>query len=220
MTDKRYYWLKLNEGFYRSVRIKKLRKLANGVIIYQKMQLASLEKEGELRLRGAEETPEEEIALDIDEDAQEVKNVIDYLLKVDLLEETERGYLLPYVVENLGSETANAQRVREHRKRQALQCNENVTPMKQNCNVDIDIEKDIDIDIDDDILKEKIKETHKQLKSIAERFLFHEGIDRHNEQELLDLEKVYSFGDIQAAIVKAEIFGAKSISYVKKILEA
>ena len=44
-TTKKYYWLKLNEGFFRDKKIKKLRKIAGGdtyTVIYLKMQLLSL----------------------------------------------------------------------------------------------------------------------------------------------------------------------------------
>ena len=42
MAEKKYYWLKLKEGFFEQKIIKKLRKIAGGdtyVIIYLKMQL-------------------------------------------------------------------------------------------------------------------------------------------------------------------------------------
>ena len=45
MSEQRYYWLKLNKDFFKSKRIKKLRKLAGGdtyTIIYLKMQLLAI----------------------------------------------------------------------------------------------------------------------------------------------------------------------------------
>ena len=48
MTDNRkYYWLKLKDDFFKSRVIKKLRKIAGGdtyTIIYLKMQLLSIKK--------------------------------------------------------------------------------------------------------------------------------------------------------------------------------
>ena len=45
---KRYYWLKIQESFFKQKEIKILRKMENGstcVIIYQKMLLAALEND-------------------------------------------------------------------------------------------------------------------------------------------------------------------------------
>ena len=92
MENKRYYWLKLKDDFFKDKRIKKLRKIAGGdtyTIIYLKMQLLSLQDEGRLSFDGIEETFEEEIALQIDEDIEDVKITIGYLLSVGLMEQKE-----------------------------------------------------------------------------------------------------------------------------------
>lgn len=48
---KRYYWLKLPDGFFRQKAIKKLRKIAGGdtyTIIYLKMLLVAMKQDGRL----------------------------------------------------------------------------------------------------------------------------------------------------------------------------
>jgi predicted phage replisome organizer len=154
--QKRYYWLKLDKDFFRSKRIKKLRRLAGGdtfTIIYLKMQLLSLTTDGCLEYTGLESSFEEELALDIDEDIENVKITVAYLLKCGLLIENETcEYTLPFVQDSIGSETSVAERVRKYRANQrTLQCNTSETQVKQIGNVEID--KDIDID------KEKEKNT-------------------------------------------------------------
>ena len=158
MEEKRYYWLRLQNDFFESLRIKKLRKLAGGdtfTIIYLKMQLKCLIDGGFWYYKGIEDSFAEEVALDIDEDVENVKITIQYLLSCGLMEATDEcSYKMPYVVGNTGSETAVAQRVRNFRNRQKkLQCNTNVTEVKQVGNVEkeIEIEKDIEID------KERVK---------------------------------------------------------------
>ena len=160
--QKRYYWLKFKDDFFDSKRIKKLRNLgADYVIIYLKMQLKALKTNGYLYFTGIEESIAGEIALDIDEDTDKVQLTLSYLQASGLIETQDNGDIfLPYVEELTCSETAVAQRVREHRERKQslsntvdlLHCNTNVTPMKQNCNVEKDIEiekeKDKEIDID------------------------------------------------------------------------
>ena len=162
--NKRYYWLKLMDDFFDSKRIKKLRKMAGGdtyTIIYLKMQLLSLKKGGYLEYSGLEDEFYKEIALDIDEDEINVQVTIQYLLSCGLLETSDSiEYKLPFVQDNLGSETASTRRSRKSREnaQKMLQCNSVATEcnkLQQNCNVEIDIEKDIDTDIE----KENIKES-------------------------------------------------------------
>ncbi|WP_346234535.1 phage replisome organizer N-terminal domain-containing protein [Lysinibacillus telephonicus] len=162
---KKYYWLKLKEDFFRDKRIKKLRKIAGGdtyTIIYLKMQLLSLKDEGILYYEGVEDDFYEEIALEIDEDPENVKITIMFLIANGLLEEVEKDkYLLPETMKSIGSESSSAARVRKHReKAKALQCNTQVTDgnaLVTNGNTEIETEKEIDIDIEKetDIDKEK-----------------------------------------------------------------
>lgn len=152
MADKRYYWLKLQDGFFDSKRIKKLRKLAGGdtyTIIYLKMQLVAMKKGGILEYTGLEKTFAEELALELDEEPGNVGVTVNYLLSCGLLEETSQSeYFVPYAVMNTGSEGSSTKRVREHRERKTLQCNADVTQMKQPCNVEI--EKEIEKEKEED----------------------------------------------------------------------
>lgn len=151
--NRRFYWLKLHKDFFKSKRIKKLRNLAGGdtyTIIYLKMQLLSLEDNGYLYFTGLEKTFAEELALDLDESPDDVGIVCNYLQTVGLLEKvSEDSYLLPFVQECTGSETASTIRSQKSRAAKALQCNTDATLPQHNCNgeIEIDIEKDIDIDI-------------------------------------------------------------------------
>ena len=151
MADgKRYYWLKLQEDFFKSKRIKKLRKIAGGdtyTIIYLKMQLLAMKSGGVLEYTGIEPTFAEELALDLDEEAENVTVAVNYLLSCGLLETNDnKEYFVPYAVLNTGSEGASAKRVRDYRERQALQCNTEVTELKQigNGEKEIEIEKELD----------------------------------------------------------------------------
>ncbi len=148
---KKYYWLKLDKDFFKNKEIKKLRKLAGGdtyTIIYLKLQLLSLKDEGKLYFEGLEENFAEEIALDLDEDADNVNFTLMYLQKTGLIEELrEDEFLLTRVPNIIGKEGASAERARRSRlkeKEKALLCNTNVT----NSNTEKEIEREIDIDIE------------------------------------------------------------------------
>lgn len=169
---KKYYWLKLNEGFFRDKKIKKLRRIAGGdtfTIIYLKMQLLSLKTDGKLIFEGVEDNFTEEIALEIDEDPDNVAVTVRYLMSNGLLEEVESdSYILPEAIKAMGSESSSAERVRKHRakKKQALpatdtkllQCNAEVTNSNTEIETDIEKEKEkreeIEIDKQTDIEKE------------------------------------------------------------------
>ena len=155
-NDKRYFWLKLKETFFRDKEIKKLRKIAGGdtyTIIYLKLQLLSLKKQGKLGFDNLEETFESEIALELDEEVENVRMTLVYLRKCGLLEEIAKNeFMLPQAVESIGTETQGAERVRRFReKEKLLLCNAPVTK----CNTEIEIEKELDIEKDKDIKKKK-----------------------------------------------------------------
>lgn len=143
---KRYYWLKFRDDFFDSKRIKKLRKMAGGdtyVIIYLKMQLKALRTGGVLEFTGIEKEFAEELALDIDESVDDVRVVLAFLLGYGMCECSDNvHYYLPYVTENTGSETAAAQRMRDHRDRLKLTERNNVTPLLRECCVEKEIEKE------------------------------------------------------------------------------
>lgn len=155
MAEKTYYWLKFQKDFFKSLRIKRLRKLAGGdtfTIIYLKLQLLSLATEGYLEYKGIFDSFEEEMAEEIGEDAENIKITVQYLLSCGLMElnPDEGEYFLPYVPLNTGKETSEAKRLRQYREKKALQectnvqkCNNNV----QKCNTEKEIEKEKDKDI-------------------------------------------------------------------------
>ncbi len=143
---KRYYWLKLPEDFFRQLPIKKLRRIAGGdtyTVIYLKMLLLSLKQDGRIYFEGVEENFSEELALELDEEEENVKVTVRFLLAhglMKLVDETE--YVLTQCSNMVGSESASAERVRRHRENKALQCNVDVTDVKRIGNVEKEIEKD------------------------------------------------------------------------------
>lgn len=156
--NKKYYWLKLKTDFFTSKAMKKLRRIAGGdtyTIIYLKLQLLSLQNEGILFYEGVEPSFYEEMALTLDEDAENVRATLIFLENTGLLEKhDETEYKLTEVPLLIGSEGDSAERVRRHREKKALLCNNDVTErnaIETNCNTEIDIEKE--------------KETEKELET-------------------------------------------------------
>lgn len=112
-------------------------------IIYLKMQLLSLKTDGVLKYTGLEENFATELALDLDESVEDVNVVLMYLSKCGLIETSDNvNFLLPYVVENTGTETDAARRMREMRSRN------NVTPLLHGCYTEKEEEKEIEKEVE------------------------------------------------------------------------
>lgn len=148
-SNKKYFWLKLKDDFFKQKEMKKLRKIAGGdtfTIIYLKLMLLSMKTEGILEFSGIEDTFAEELALEIDEDSDNVGVTLNFLKKCNLLEVSDdKEIFLNKVPEMIGKESESAERVRRLRERiktKTLHCNADVTK----CNTEIEIEKDIEID--------------------------------------------------------------------------
>lgn len=191
MSSKKYFWLKLKDDFFKSKEIKKLRKIAGGdtyTIIYLKMQLLSIKNEGKLIFEGIEENFIEELALELDEPAENIEMTLNYLRMHNLIESCEQDeYLLPKVLESIGKESVSAERVRKHRalkneEKKALQCNSEVTF----CNTEIEIEKDIEKDIDL-LTKQQIEKLNETFNEIDYKFY---------------LEKIKSYGKEKNKVYK------------------
>ena len=119
---KKYYWIRLKTDFFKSLAMKKLRRIAGGdtyTIIYLKLQLLSADTEGVLYYEGIENSFAEEIASLLDEDEENVKITLQFLTSVGLLEQKSADeYLLTEVPFIVGSETDKAQLMRNKRARE------------------------------------------------------------------------------------------------------
>ena len=116
---KRYYWMKIDEEFFRQIEIKGLRKLENGdscVIAYQKMLAYSLRYNARIYFDNLVDTFEEEIALTIDEDVEVIKTTLSFLERVGLVDRiNEEELIFNQICELTGEESDNMQRVRRRR---------------------------------------------------------------------------------------------------------
>lgn len=206
-NDKKYYWLKLKDDFFRDKKMKKLRNIAGGdtyTIIYLKMQLLSLKNSGVLIFENVEDTFEEEIALEIDEKVEDVKVCLLYLEKTGLLECKDNEYVLPQTIDCIGSETATAERMRRSRERkkqlETSQCYTDVT------NGYTEIEKDIDIDIEKERREEKeIEKKEEKRKATKVATVYYPEDERLDEtfKDFLEMRKKKRVPNTDRAITLA-----------------
>ena len=228
---KRYFWLKLHKDFFKRKEIKRLRKIAGGdtyTIIYLEMLLRSIIDDGKLFFDGLEDDFASELALDLDEDEENVKITIQYLLKTGLLEiRSEEEYYLPDTKDSTGSETSTAVRVRRHREKQkALQCNADVTQVKHFSNGELEIEIEIEKELEKEqqlVMNDRKEDAvvDDELSKIAKLYL-ENGFGQASgytvellKQALLE----YSFAWCQKALQLSVEQGGKSWSYTQAILK-
>ena len=149
---KRYYWLKLPSDFFKQKTIKKLRRIAGGdtyTIIYLEMLLLAMQQDNKLYFEGVEDDFAEELALELDEDVENVKVVLIFLQKHGLIEVIEEDeYLLTQCGTMVGSEGASAARMRKLRENKTSLCDTGVTDALQSGDGEIEKEKEKDIEID------------------------------------------------------------------------
>lgn len=222
MASKKYYWLKLKDDFFTTREIKKLRRIAGGdtyTIIYLKMQLLSIKKEGLLLYEGTEQNLTEQLALELDEDEDNVKMTIAFLQANKLIEQlSEDEYLLNRVPESIGSETGAAERMRKMREKRNI-----VTPQLPEVTknyTEIEIERR---DRDREEIEEKTPNSllnSSEFKEIAQLYqqiigqansLTAEWIEGHLEE--------YGFEWLKNALIVAEEQGKRNKSYVNGILK-
>jgi predicted phage replisome organizer len=163
LSEKKYFWLKLKDDFFNSKEIKKLRRIAGGdtyVIIFLKLQLLSIKKDGMIEFDGTETDIIEQLHYQLDEQEDNIKVTIAFLLSNNLIEiKGNNDISVISVLHSIGSESSVAERVRKHREKKelgtkVLQCNNDVTK----CNIEIDIEKELELELE----KEKEKEINKK----------------------------------------------------------
>lgn len=170
VKSKRVYWLKLPKDFFQSKEIKKLQKRAGGdtfVKIYLKLLLLSLGDEGHILFEQIEDTLAEQLAIEIDEDVNDIEALLLYLNHNKLISTNDNGIFMDQIPEMIGSETIDAERKRRERNSGMISklghCPEKLghCPSVSNKvpNIEIEIEKEEEIDREIDIEREQTNQS-------------------------------------------------------------
>lgn len=212
---KTYFWLKIQDEFFRQKEIKILRNMERGavyIIIYQKMLLYSLKNESKLFFDNLQDTFEEELALLFDEKVEDVKATVDFLKKANLMECVSCDeFLLLQVNELTGRESETTKRVRKHRENKTAEdldkkeegstkeecdekveesnetfCNKNVTPY-----IDIELEKELEKEKELHIDLNKGLHKNKKQNKKSKNKLVNECVDEYENENLAKIIKLY-----------------------------
>ena len=225
---KQYYWLKLKDDFFRQKEIKKLRKIAGGdtyTIIYLKMLLLAIKEENKLYFEGVEDEFADELALELDEDEENVAMTLAFLDKHNLIEiVNDEEFFLPQAEEMTGSESESAARVRRHREKKkmlqsngkALQCNTDVTSSNKNVTTEIEIEIEKDKEIEKDIHTDIDSKSVGKFASLYEKNIG--VINGVTSEWLIDISNQIDYPLFKRAIEICTERGKTNLGYLKGII--
>ena len=178
--DKKYYWLKLKNDFFKRHDIRIIEGMPNGkdyVLFYIKLLVESVGHEGELRFSDTIPYNEEMLSTITNTNIDIVRSAVKIFRELDMMEFLEDGTIFMQEVNKMiGHESYYAIKQREHReKKEAEKALESVKclTMSNGCQsqsnlsreeIDIDIELDIDKEIEDHHLeivsgKDKVNST-------------------------------------------------------------
>lgn len=147
MSERKYYWLKLDRQFFKRHDIRIVESMPNGkdyILFYLKLLCESVSHNGELRFSETIPYNEQMLSVVTDTNIDIVRAALQTFGELNMIEVLDDGTL--YMTESqkmLGSETGAAERMRKMRERN------NVTPLLRNGyiekEIEIDKEKEIDI---------------------------------------------------------------------------
>lgn len=158
MGEKKFYWLKLKDDFFKRHDVKIIESMDNGkeyILFYLKLLVESISHEGRLRFSDTIPYSEKMLATITDTNIDIVRTALQVFRELNLVEVLDDKTLyMSEVTRMIGSESASAERMRRSReKRLPSQCDVLVT------NCDDDVQKsDTEIELDRELDLEQEKE--------------------------------------------------------------
>ena len=153
----RYYWLKLDRGFFKRHDITVIEDMPNGkdyVLFYLKLMLESVDHEGALRFSDTIPYSESMLASVTRTNVDIVRSALNLFIDLGMVEVfDDKTLFMTEVAKLLDSETYSAKRKRENR--QNVTIAENVPQTSANCPQEKEIEKEIESDKELEIETEK-----------------------------------------------------------------
>lgn len=165
--NKRFYWLKLNQDFFKRNDIMVVENLPNGkdyVLFYLKLLLASVSNNGQLRFNDTIPYDEKMLSVITNTDIDVVRSAMKVFTQMGMVEVLDDKTIFMTEIEKMtgsavDNENANRQRrFREKKKQQALpECYDSVTKNNESKSIEKEIEKDTELELD--IKESKPKKT-------------------------------------------------------------
>ncbi|ARE12002.1 Phage replication initiation protein [Lactococcus lactis subsp. lactis] len=175
-----YFWLKIDENFFKNLAIKKARKTKGGdtwVVIYQRLMLRSLETNGILYYEGALGNLEEELALMLDETVEDMSMTLSYFKSTGLIQiDDENNAEMLQVPALIEQETNWARYQRKQREKKKIDKLDNVQQLSNHCPTEIELEIDIEKEIDKEVEASTATSTNSDFQNLIELYQANFGI--------------------------------------------
>lgn len=168
--NKRYYWLKLEEDFFKRHDITIIESMPNGkdyILFYLKLLCESTSHEGYLRFSKTIPYSEEMLATITRTNIDVVRSAVKVFTELNMMQIMDDGTLyFEQVQKMIGSETG--QTIRKREAKEAKNLIEGKVGVKNTQEIDIDIEKELEIDKDIELEnKENIEKIQRKADSPA-----------------------------------------------------
>lgn len=171
MSDGTYYWLRLQNDFFKRHDIKVIENMPNGkdyIIFYLKLLCESTSHEGRLRFNDEIPYSDEMLSIVTDTNIDIVRNAIQVFEKLKMIEVLDDGtFFMKQVEKMVGSETKWAKIKRNYRneQKQIGQCPTDVQKQIGNCPIELEKEIELEKDIKKNN-KEKAKHKYGNYKHV------------------------------------------------------
>ncbi|MGQ7332562.1 DnaD domain protein [Streptococcus suis] len=221
-----FFWLKLDQNFFKNLAIKHALKRVPGgkdiVLIYQMLMLESLSTEGVLYYEGTLPSLEKELAVKLDVEEEEIQMTIGYFKQAGLIQvDDEHNAEMLQVPALMEQETDWARYKREQRKTLKL---DNVQQVSNNCPTELEIELELEQEID---IEKEIKSEVDIVKTATELNIYEYYQQRIGSLDGYQYEKLKDYLDIdrlepelvKRAIDRAADNAKRNFGYVNAILK-
>ena len=178
MGERKFFWLKLKEDFFKRNDIRVIESMDNGkeyVLFYLKLLLESISHEGILRFSDTIPYSEKMLSTITNTNVDIVRSALKVLKELNLIEiYDDKTLYMSEINKMIGSENSSAERVRRFRERNktsqcdkiALQCNgEALQSNTSALHCNIEIEKEIDIEKELELERDKPAAVEKNSES-------------------------------------------------------
>ena len=189
MAEKRNFWIKFKDDFTDNRDMKRLEDMPGGyeyAYTYLKLILKTIKTNGVFSVREGDDLIKE-LALYLQVNERTVSFIINYGLRYELFEllEFDKSLIVKYTVENLGSETAAAERMRKMREKEKTN-NKAIPNTERNIVTGMLQDSYIETEINQEKEKQQQIKTNNEHTAAVIQLMVDAGINKKDAIELID----------------------------------
>ena len=214
-----YFWLKLDQNFFKNLAIKQALRMPGGkdmIIVYQMLMLESLATDGVIYYEGTLPTIEKELAVRLDVKEEDIQMTLAYFKSVGLVQvdDSNNAEMLqvPALIEQ---ETDWARYKREQRRTLKL---DNVQHVSNGCPTELELELELEKDIELEVDNKKPATDTNIYDYYQQRIGSLDGFQYEQLKNYLDIDKLEP-ELVKKAIDKGADNSKRNFGYINTILK-